>query len=173
MVLKALKVCVDPQDSKSETFELDHDTIAYAAVVIPPGHAGLTGVRVRYGIKCIIPTEPCNYIVGDNLTLEVRGYIRLPEKRPRITVEAYNDDEEFQHCFHIYLDIMDWEDYAWWERMERLMNQFLDRLDAIAARIGAYRPPARPAEKPREARERREVVKPESIIERIRRLLRG
>ena len=176
MVNYSYVVCVPtntPENSSyKEKVEIRNDTILGILVYIPSGHNGATGVRIKYGPKQIMPSEPSSWIKGDNIAVHSTGPIRLPEKPVRLTVECFNNSSNYEHCFYIYIDAIDWEDYPWGGRLDKMI-ELLNKLVAINEQaytnMGVYQPPAK-----EKKRKKREIIsKTESIIEKIRSILRG
>jgi len=176
MVNYSYKVCVPKNtpdnDPHREYIELRNDTILSILIVIPSGHVGVTGIRIKYGPKQIMPTEPCTWISGDNIAVPSTGPLRLPESPIKLLVEAYNNSDNYDHCFYIYIDAIDWKDYPWGGRLDKML-ELLDKLTSINEQaftnMGVYRPPVK-----EKKREKREIIsKTESIIEKIRSILRG
>jgi len=175
MVNYSYKICVPantPETSPHrEYIELRNDTILGILLVIPSGHVGATGIRIKYGPKQLMPTEPCTWISGDNAAIPSTGPIRLPEKPIKLIAEAYNNSSSYDHCFYIYIDAIDWEDYPWGGRLDKLimlMNKLVEISREAYSRMGVYeeKPPAKAEEK------KERVIKPETIIERLKSILK-
>ncbi|RLG28647.1 hypothetical protein DRN98_09405 [Methanosarcinales archaeon] len=174
MVNYHYKICVPantPDTSPyQEHIELRHDTILGILVVIPSGHVGATGIRIKYGPKQIMPVEPCTWITGDNVAVPSTGPLRLPESPIKLLVEAYNNSSNYDHCFYIYIDAIDWKDYPWGGRLDKmieLLNKLVMINEQAYSRMGVYRP--RTTRKTIERR--KSLVEPNTIIERIKQLL--
>lgn len=174
MVNYSYIVCVPystpENDPYREEIELRHDTILNILILIPPGHMGATGVRIKYGPKQIMPVEPSTWIKGDNIVVSSTGPIRLPEAPIKLTVEAYNNSSSYDHCFYIYIDAINWRDYAFGGKLDHLIET-IEKLEEIMrtgfTNMGVY-PPVKRKERPRREIKR---LEPESIIERIKKLL--
>lgn len=75
--------------------------VDHIEVLIPPGHAGLTGLRVTYDGATILPwTQDTRWLIGDDL--ERVFAVGLPVSHP-LVVRAFNTDDTFPHTF--YLDV--------------------------------------------------------------------
>jgi len=115
MPLYATKITVPANTSEnspvSKEIAVEGDVITYISILIPPGHFGLTGIRLLYGIKQIAPYNDGEWLSGDGETISYNEFLIMPEKEYNITIEAYNTDEVYDHTFYVrivtnYLDNM-------------------------------------------------------------------
>lgn len=74
-------------------------------VLIPLGHAGLTGLRVTYDGATILPwTQGDRWLIGDNVD---RAFpVGLPVSHP-LVVRAFNTDDTFPHTFFLNIAYRD------------------------------------------------------------------
>lgn len=174
MVNYHYKICVPANTPDTspyrESIEIRNDTILGILVVIPPGHVGATGIRIKYGPKQLMPVEPCTWITGDNVAVPSTGPLRLPESPIKLLVEAYNNSSSYDHCFYIYIDAIDWKEYPWGGRLDKLV-ELIDKLvninEQAFTNLGVYRPRTRK----KTIEKRKSLVEPNTIIEKIRELL--
>jgi hypothetical protein len=84
---------------QSTTWELGQGYVARVDVVIPSGHVGLTGVRLLWGGRVVMPYEEGEWLTGndDEVTVALELYTGLG----RLVVETYNLDEAFTHSHHL------------------------------------------------------------------------
>lgn len=84
---------------QSTTWNLGTGVLERLEVVIPDGHAGLTGFRLLWGGRVVMPYEGGEWITGnsDKLTVE----LGLWTGAGRITVDTYNTDDTFAHGHHL------------------------------------------------------------------------
>jgi len=77
-------------------------TIEGLGVIIPRGHAGLTGIRLAQESTLLVPTEASQWLEGDDDKFynDVRHDI-VEEAGPlyRLTVTAFNEDDTYAHTF--------------------------------------------------------------------------
>jgi len=127
MPLYATKITVPANTPETspvrKEITVEGDVITYVSILIPPGHLGLTGVRVLYGLKQLAPYNEGAWISGDGETIAYEDFIIMPEEEYDLTIEAYNSDDTYDHTFYVrvvtnYLDnlitarafkeLMDW-----------------------------------------------------------------
>lgn len=100
-----------PQTNPVEqVIEIDEDMITQIDVLIPYGHMGLAGVQVLYGAQQIYPRPFGTWLKGDGVFIQHRINLKLYAKREKITVKAYNEDEEYSHSFYIFIHAHSVED---------------------------------------------------------------
>ena len=109
MVLRVAKVCV-PANTPSDSpvvyvVELPQGVLTDIRILIPPGHFALTGIRIKYGLETITPWHQEEWVTGDSIVVQDFPNFRLPNDPSYLTVEAYNTDEVFEHCFYLYFII--------------------------------------------------------------------
>lgn len=69
---------------------------------IPPGHIGLTGVRLTYFGVPIIPFHPTQFLVGDDDTFEVPFEDQIENRG--LLIQGYNTDIH-PHTFYAWADV--------------------------------------------------------------------
>lgn len=72
-------------------------------IVIPAGHAGLTGLAIEWGGRIILPYERGEYIVGDDDEIQVELDLWIQD---RITIVTYNLDV-FAHSHYLRAYVQD------------------------------------------------------------------
>ena len=105
-MLRVARVCVDPStpagSPKKVRVELPQGILSEVKILIPPGHQALAGVRIKYGLEVIVPWHQDDWIRGDFIVItDTPGY-PLPNEPSEVTVEAYNEDDTYPHCFYLY-----------------------------------------------------------------------
>ena len=111
-----------PQTSpKRERIEVEGDYVYEVAYLIPSGHVGLTGLRLKYGDYQLLPRNVGEWVRGDDVyrSVKVRWYFRSP--KPLLTIEAYNEDDTYDHSFYIWIVTARRDEVLWYERLERLL----------------------------------------------------
>ena len=110
-MLRAYKVCVEastpPYAPLVERLELPSGILTRIEIRIPPGHFGLTGIRIKYGLETILPYRQDEWIIGDNELVADSPQIRLEHEPTEITVEAYNNDDTYEHCFFLRFQVQE------------------------------------------------------------------
>lgn len=122
-----VKVCVEPNTPSDQwveqLVELPRGLLRQVSILIPPGHSGLTGIRIRYGLEYIIPWHSDSWISGDGEKIIDYPFYILPDNPTDLVIEAYNESQNYTHCFYIYF-IVDKE----MERLEQLLYNVIDKL---------------------------------------------
>jgi hypothetical protein len=95
-----------PKKPLTKTLELTAGEIRQVHIVIPSGHCGLTGIRLKLRRQVIIPASPDAWISGDDVAITLPEKLQIPDRPPRLTVEAYNEDEVYPHAFQVTITIM-------------------------------------------------------------------
>ena len=88
----------------TQAITLEDASLVDVELVIPPGHSGLTGVRVRMSNQQVLPWGSGSWIVADDYrrVFEVNSEIG----RRTVSVQAYNTDI-FPHTFDLRFHIRD------------------------------------------------------------------
>jgi hypothetical protein len=69
---------------------------------IPPGHAGLTGIRLTYQTTPVIPFDLTSFLVGSGERFDVPWQDEIMQTG--LAVQAYNTDK-YAHNFYLWADI--------------------------------------------------------------------
>lgn len=129
-MLKTSIVCVEPDTPENEYLEqlveLPNGLLTQVVIFIPPGHSAVTGIRVRYGLEYIVPYRDSQWIKGDGVTIVDYPMFYLPDYINNIIVEAYNNSQNYQHCFYLYFIVMPWS-----KPLEQMLKEIIDRLDQM------------------------------------------
>lgn len=84
------------QDSPQSTdWELPQGTLVQVTVVIPDGHAGLTGVALRYSGEHVFPFEADSWIEGNGE--EVTYPLEFDVGGSAVQVLTFNTDDTYEH----------------------------------------------------------------------------
>lgn len=75
-------------------------------IKIPPGHAALTGIALRYGGKHVLPYADGTYIVGDGD--EIAFDLGFPVWGTNVQVATFNTDR-IAHTFYLTFELSDME----------------------------------------------------------------
>ncbi len=76
------------------------------SVMIPPGHAGLTGCAIDAGLHQIAPTNQNAWFKGDDVDYSYPEYVELPAGITQLTLRGFNLDTANDHGFVIGVGIM-------------------------------------------------------------------
>jgi len=81
--------------------EIEGYVLEKISILIPSGHQALAHMRVKYGIKNIVPFEEEQWLEGDNESITFEPWWILPETPCRIVLEGYNEDDTYSHSFYV------------------------------------------------------------------------
>ena len=96
-----------PKDTAEVSPQTSYITLVAGAIeglglIIPMGHAGLSGIRMSQESTLLVPTEASQWLKGDNEKFynDVRHTI-VEEAGPlyRLTITAFNTDDTHAHVF--------------------------------------------------------------------------
>ncbi len=76
------------------------------SVVIPPGHAGLTGCAFDIGLHQIAPTNQNEWFRGDDARFNYPEYIEIMLGERELVLRGFNLDTLYDHGFVIGVGIM-------------------------------------------------------------------
>lgn len=99
-------------------------------VYFPPGPSGLVGVRLLHGSYQLSPATPGQWYWGDGMQYSYEELYLLNEPPWEIAVEAYNEDDTFDHRLLVQVGVDSNEQY-----MARHLP--LMAADAIASALAA------------------------------------
>jgi len=112
----------------TETIEIEGDVLHRVNILIPSGHMGLTGLRIRYGMKQIVPWNEGEWLSGDGQYLELTPNWVLPESPCLLTVEAYNEDYCYDHTFYITLETRSYEEVFGPRKYDEVISKLAELL---------------------------------------------
>jgi len=112
-----------------EEIEIEGEMLRKVSVLIPFGHKALTGLRIRYGAKPLVPFHVEGWLQGDGETLEFDVMWPLPESPCTLIVEAYNEDMCYDHSFYLRLvtdseetHVPEKELISFWQKLAYMMG---------------------------------------------------
>lgn len=75
-------------------------------LIVPPGHNGLTGIRVMKGDVPLLPYNSASFIVANDYTREfpVNDYVPTGD----VTIQTFNTGA-YPHTFYLRVTISDWD----------------------------------------------------------------
>jgi hypothetical protein len=88
----------------TQTITLENALLVDVEIIIPAGHGGLTGIRVRQSLQQILPWGNSSWIIADNYTRVFDINAEIGSRS--ISVQAFNDDT-FGHTFFLRFHIRD------------------------------------------------------------------
>jgi len=115
---------VPPEKPKRTTIQLKKAILTRISIKIPPGHHALAGLRILYGHIQIWPEEKGTWLSGDDETMQWDEYFELPTYPTKLTLEAYNEDDTYEHSFVIRLMTLPKAIAAPWLGVARFVQTF-------------------------------------------------
>jgi len=92
-----IKTPVDSPEIKE--VEIEGEIIDSIQIVIPWGHGALTGLAIFYGLEQIAPRPTGTWFRGNDQVIEWRELFTIPERRAKLKLVGYNDDDSYSHTF--------------------------------------------------------------------------
>jgi len=86
-----------------KTVEIEGEILSEIAYLIPPGWAALARFALFYGIKQIYPMPGLEWVTGDDLYRSIPLKWPLPERKVRITIKGWNEDDTYPHSVYLWL----------------------------------------------------------------------
>jgi hypothetical protein len=96
-------------------------------ILIPHGHQALAGLRIKYGLKQIIPYTEGTWIKGEGESLTFTPLYELPEYTCKLILEGYNEDDTYNHSFFLRFETKTEEE----ARPGAILQDFIDILKRI------------------------------------------
>lgn len=81
-------------------------------ILIPPGHAALTGLQIYYGDLQLVPANKGEWLKGDDETLTFPETFELPEPTTTLNMLGYNLDTQNNHTFYVRLVTVSESEYV-------------------------------------------------------------
>jgi len=114
------------------SIEVEEDYITYLGVYFPPGCCNLVHVRFRYGETQIFPHASYEWLSGEGYLMGGRLLFKTPESPCRIYIDAYSDDDTYDHTIIIYIEALRKEEVA----RPGLIESILGRLGKFLEKLG-------------------------------------
>lgn len=94
-----------------QKLQISQGVLHQVSIVIPPGHAGLTGCALDIGLHQIAPTNQNEWFRGDDVHFSFPEYIEIPAGERELNLRGFNLDTLYDHGFVIGVGIMPKEVY--------------------------------------------------------------
>jgi len=88
-----------------ERLEIEGAVLSEIHFLIPGGHHALARLALFYGIHQIFPYEVGTWLRGDDESFSVRLNWPLPEPKVTLTFKGWNEDDTYEHTFHLRLEV--------------------------------------------------------------------
>jgi len=119
----------NPKEAK---ITLEGDILTEITIIIPPGHAGLTGLAIFYGIEQLAPLPSGEWFIGDNERISWVERWEIPEGEAEIIIRGYNEDDTYPHSFICRFEVEP-------EEVVKVQQQILEEIKALREEIRALR----------------------------------
>lgn len=93
-------------ESTKRYFKVNKGVISDIWITFPAGCAGLVKMRIYHEGHPFVPVNKDNYIRGDNYTFRFPVMFEITEEPMRLTVEAWNEDEKYDHTIDVLFLIL-------------------------------------------------------------------
>ena len=87
-------------------FKVNKGVISNMWITFPAGCAGLVKLRIYHEGHPFVPVNADNYLRGDNVTFQFPVMFEITEEPMALTVEAWNEDETYNHTIDIMFLIL-------------------------------------------------------------------
>jgi len=103
----ALTIPKDTAEAEAVEEELTVEGAVLSEIhfLIPGGHHALARLAVFYGIHQIFPYEAGTWLRGDDESFSVKLNWPLPEPKTTLTFKGWNEDDTYEHTFHLRLEV--------------------------------------------------------------------
>ena len=91
----------DQSEATLTQFKVNQGVIARVWVHFPPGCAGLVKLRIYHEGHPFLPVESDAHIQGDSYTYEYPIMFEIKQPPELITIEAWNEDEVYDHSIDV------------------------------------------------------------------------
>jgi len=102
--------------------EVEGEIIDMIQIVIPWGHGGLAGLAIFYGLEQIAPRPTGTWFRGNDQVIEWRELFTIPERKAKLILKGYNDDDSYPHTFIVRFVVHKRRVAMIHEVIERLIN---------------------------------------------------
>ncbi|MEM2618899.1 MAG: hypothetical protein QW356_05390 [Candidatus Hadarchaeales archaeon] len=95
-----------PESPKAEFLDVDYGILYRITIQIPPGHHGLTGMRILYGNAQLWPLPEGTWFRGSGVLLNFDERWVTPDRPTRLCLQGYNLDTAYEHSFYVTLGVL-------------------------------------------------------------------
>ena len=93
-------------NSSKSYFKVNKGVISNMWITFPAGCAGLVKLRIYHEGHPFLPVNQDNYIAADNYTFQFPVMYEITEEPMRLTVEAWNEDDTYDHTISVLFLIL-------------------------------------------------------------------
>jgi len=115
---------------KEVYFEIKGEFLSEVQIVIPPGHAGLTGIAVFYGIHQLFPLPRGEWLSGEDERISFPERWEIPFAKASLRILTYNEDDTYGHSFIIRFITVEHKEELIEERLKRT-NELLEEIVSL------------------------------------------
>jgi len=92
--------------SSKSSFLANQGVIYHVWITFPPGSCGLVKVRLFHEGHPFLPVDADAYVRGDNYTFNYPMFYEITDAPERITIEAWNEDDTYDHTIDVQMLII-------------------------------------------------------------------
>lgn len=115
-----------------QKLQISDGILHQVSVVIPPGHAGLTGCALDIGLHQVAPTNQNEWFRGDDVHFSFPEYIEIPEGTRELNLRGFNLDTLYDHGFVIGVGIMPADIYNSMLQLSRDLQPMIANMASLA-----------------------------------------
>ena len=115
-----------------QNLKISSGILHQVSVVIPPGHACLTGCALDIGLHQIAPTNQNEWFKGDDTRWMYPEYIEIPPGEHELNLRGYNTDDTYDHAFILGVGILPIHVYNAITNLSESMRPMISDMDSLA-----------------------------------------
>jgi hypothetical protein len=123
-----------------QKLQISQGVLHQISVVIPAGHAGLTGCALDIGLHQISPTNQNEWFKGDDVHFTFPEYIEIPDGTRELNLRGFNLDTLYDHGFVIGVGIMPKEVYDAILGLRQDLAPMINNMASLAAFFSPLQP---------------------------------
>jgi len=118
----SLKIPANTEETSplEKEVEVEGEVIDMIQIVIPWGHGALAGMAIFYGLEQIAPRPTGTWFKGNDQVIEWRELFTIPERKAKLRLVGYNDDDSYSHTFIVRFVVH--------KRRVALIHEIIERL---------------------------------------------
>lgn len=121
----------------TETFRVVTGILNQIAIIVAPGHAGLTGCAIDRGLHQIAPVSGSEWFSGDDSMYNYPEYIEIRSDQTDLTLRGYNLDDTYNHAFIVTVSVLP----SWVVLPAELIDESVEGLADILREIAGFLTP--------------------------------
>lgn len=144
MSFYSLKFTVPKNTAETAPFEqklpISPGIIHQVSVYIPPGHKGVTGCALDFGLHQIAPTNQNQWFTGNSVHYLYPEHIQIPDGTRELGLRGYNTSLNNDHTFMIAVGVLPSDVLLSLEALPELLSPILLEVQKLNSFFGAPTP---------------------------------